>query len=203
MKDSQCERGSDPNCRVFAINEDKCRECKNQFYLEKDKCLPHQQIPDCDIYDGLTPQQCIQCVNGYQIFKQKTHCSQVKVVSNCEVYKNRDFCQKCSQGYFLRENECEPIPEESNCVEMSEEGCVRCKENFYLLSGVCTVPVQLELRDCFLKGEIREGYQHCKSCQQNFLPLNFFDHQVCLDLEESLGQYLGTDFETIEGCEVY
>ena len=98
------------NCRFSCDFEDKCCECKNNFYLFGNDSLCYDNTKEesfkkCSFVDGLN-KTCNKCEEGYFLGEQNKKCSKVE---KCKIVENEDKCFECQKFY---------------CLDVKNQGCV-------------------------------------------------------------------------------
>ena len=131
----------------------QCVECKNGYYLEKDKCIPFgSNIEHCKNYDNISGnKKCTECHQYYYLNKEEycDICTINRIVikdkgcSKCDdIIKNCLFCQEdstkkegvsckeCKEQYILSEGENICLLRETNDEKENLDNClVFTKEN--------------------------------------------------------------------------
>ena len=127
LDNSICEEKI-PNCEIYDSNYENCEKCKEEYYLlDDDRNHCHNENIENEKYftedDG------------------KTYISCDKAIINCIKCENRNYCNKCKDGYLFKEESslCDlKIP---HCVKfnINYEECEECEEGYYLLNKNRTI----------------------------------------------------------------
>lgn len=82
---------------------------------------------------------CLSCYAGYQLTTENT-CIQINN-PNCRIL-TLSGCQECSNGYFIKNNQCYPIS--SLCATSSKltGDCITCYQGYQLANGSCIIRQQ-------------------------------------------------------------
>ncbi|KAL4468534.1 hypothetical protein ABPG74_005037 [Tetrahymena malaccensis] len=168
-KCSQCQQ----NCEICDNNGNDCKKCiENYNFDSKSQCVPicDQSCLTCSQpYD---PDQCLSCSKGSYL-SDDNNCK--KCTFPCIDCEKGNKCKQCEQNYILKNNECQPICDES-CLTCSQPknpySCLSCSKGSYLSDGnnckKCTFPCI----DC-------EKGDKCKQCEQNYILKNNECQPIC------------------------
>ena len=191
LKNKNCILGTIDGCRVYQKdieneNLEVCTFCENDRYLNNNKCEKHNEITGCILYDYITPDYCKECNKNSFLLYHKNICKEVdSKIENCEDYLNNTTCGKCEVNYFLENNKCLLIPQNTNCEDFSNfSKCSKCKTGYILSYEKCFTPSFLFTNNCLEKNYKGGLYLHqgkCDICEENSLPFNIKNNYYCLE----------------------
>lgn len=162
LKDNLCEirinYGSNmiSSCEELNFDSDTCASCNENSYLTKNGLECRFKIEYCinhDIESIINESACIECMTGYYLASnEKTpgiinKCLMGSVL-NCDIYSTTipDKCEVCSNGYFMKLDECIIHNTILDCDIYSNSQintCQKCKTeisfNFYIQNSCQTV----------------------------------------------------------------
>ena len=139
------------NCKYSCKNEDKCCECKEDYYLYENDSLCYdntkEEIYKKCAYVETSHEKCTTCHYGYYLGIEDNKCSKVE---NCKIVENENKCLECDTFYCLdaKKQECVNnylINDLSDykyisCKRTNEEGttCEQCIEGYEInKDGYC------------------------------------------------------------------
>ena len=138
------------NCKA---NYNNCQKC-DPFGKVCLQCTDDIYIPDEN--GGCTPSR--KCVMG------KNYCNDCSSEGN--------LCSVCETGYFPDQNGA--CSDSDNCEISSKGECLKCKENFMLLSNkFCKYIYSDDLKNC---DNVNEETGKCESCEEGYF-LNLGDNK--------------------------
>ena len=90
------------NCKYSCYYEEKCCECKDNFYLYENDSLCYDNTKEdkyikCSLVDSKT-NECYLCNEGYYLGEIDNKCSKVEY---CKIVENENKCLECSTFYCL------------------------------------------------------------------------------------------------------
>ena len=165
---------TDENCDTCEKDLITCRNCKGDYVLQENKCIPqcdngyYEENKKCkkcmdNCYkctDAKTCKECIApfvvhneecigiCPPGYYKGDKKCH----NCIEGCEVCDNGEVCRVCKDGYLLENGECVKVCS-SNYYKFSEKECRKCDENCLQCDGpkqckLCEDPYLIHKGEC-------------------------------------------------------
>ena len=187
-----------PNCKILDINNERCEECNDNFYMiNDDRYHCYNDTIDLDKYftedDG------------------KIYISCDKAIENCEKCKNRDECLLCKNGYIYNEKSKACKPEISSCkiYDINYDFCENCEEGFYFLDddklhcyndtldegkyftedeGKTYISCNKSIDNC----EKCDNREKCNKCQRNYKLSN--NHVDCIYFEIFLDCHINVHY---------
>ena len=169
------------NCKYSCDNEeDKCCECKDDFYLYENDSLCYdntqkKEFIKCAKVDNLN-EKCIQCVEGYYLSIDDNRCCRV---NNCRKVQNENKCMICDNFYCLDVKKRKCVDNDYlndindkiyiSCNRTNKEGtaCEQCINGYELNEkGYCVdknICEEKEDGKCLKCKDIisENGYQYC------------------------------------------
>ena len=181
-----------------------CSVCDEGYNLINNKCIPKDQniVKECEKGDNEKclscnnvkgkEEQCLECNSGYYL---PNNSNEKKVCKKCEIDKclkcsensnsNEITCNKCEQGYKLKNNKCILIVPNciigegalcSSCRTEDErlDECLTCNNGYFISidetknKSICS---KCSISFCN-KCEIRNGKNVCNECENNFILKN-------------------------------
>ena len=137
-----------PNCLNYFFDGDiRCRVCRPGYLPSADflGCFP-LRVPSC-IFTNSVGTACQQCAEGF--FLNNNTCI-VPSIANCSLYDLRGVqkvCVQCLDGFRLLNGLCQRIFVESLCAESSNGLCVRCVDDYVLVTSLNGVPYCLKISE--------------------------------------------------------
>ncbi len=144
-------------CAIYRFDQDgcetpepfknKCKTCKDGFYLEGAGCKQSPiGIPNCKVYkDNAT---CRTCEIGYIL--QGSVCLLVNTTANCAEFDASAVCSKCVSGFLLNNlNQCDQL-RAANCLTATDvDTCDTCPDGHKLAqAGSLTNCDKLNIAQC-------------------------------------------------------
>ncbi|CAK81957.1 unnamed protein product (macronuclear) [Paramecium tetraurelia] len=175
---NQCRMSNDcsiENCSVCQIKNQQlnCVQCNPDKFKYKTNCLDtcpsgyyDNENKDCVVCSlgcsSCNSQECLECQNQYNLTDKICQCK----IEGCQTCNSIDICDKCTEDfgiYFkskcLKECPSEYYEKNKTCLQCDSEcktcdinGCLSCKENYYLEGSRCI------LKQCT---------SNCLSCDNN------------------------------------
>ena len=159
------------NCKIVYYKQDKCSQCKSNYYLNEEDYLCYSNQKDTNFYkcSKVSNGVCTECENLY-FLGNDNKCS---LIAGCAKSEDENTCIEClpnlcknnkkgtcEQNFYIEEENKE---DENNgvcfrCLETNEEGtkCTKCEENFILSNGFCIDKIHCE----------EENNGNCIKCKQ-------------------------------------
>lgn len=166
VKDKDCEKCTDTNCKTCAAAAATCTACKTgDWYLNSNKCVtckaPCKTCSDNNV--------CTSCTSK-AYYLESNSCKTCP--DGCSECDSGSKCTKCKDSYFIGSDnkctrscgdgnvgnsatgKCESCP--SNCISCTKPGvCTACKTGFFASSnGQCTT-CGAHCTDCYSNGKCR------------------------------------------------
>ena len=172
--------------------ENSCLVCKNGYYLDTlGNCKQHDELPGCEVYNGLRRNRCKKCATGLYNFTSITSCNSVtNTITNCIHYSDAKTCDACQPGFYLSENQCIEIPVDLNCDIYDGVSCLSCDENYVLEHGVCIKPPQYKSNGCYENNTQNLDYNNvssaefnCLKCKPFYMPYQMKNAYQCVSRE--------------------
>ena len=160
------------------------------------ECPKKYEIKHCKILD-IAQKKCKQCYKNYYSNDSETQCLTCSQKNEgCNTCFNNGTCQKCINGFELKNNTCSKNKEckigeygkeckkcnelNLNCDECNKSGyCIKCKKGYYL-SGIDSNSKCLK---CLSTCEECESLNICTKCTEGLI-LNKDSCVSCLSLNE-------------------
>ena len=139
----------------YYINDYKCIQCKKPC----EKCHNSTYCTGCDQYSNLVDGTCISmnsliricdnmwpnyggcvtCKDGYHKAEDGRNCN--KCHNSCLTCKDSISCITCAENHYLlpeiTNQFCKPFNESIGCLNITQSGCLKCKEGMYLSTFEC------------------------------------------------------------------
>lgn len=169
-------------CSQYVPDREECLVCQpNYLLLVPTYCI--KRVLFCTQYTigASGGYECYQCGGGYYINRITKTCVSGKV-PYCEVYVRFDenTCERCRNGYELRQNVCVNFPVIRDC-EIYEQhlpgNCLTCRSGYTLftLAEVCT-PITTIISNCAVYSDVNT----CLSCDSGY----YIKNKVCVKTPE-------------------
>ncbi|ELP94392.1 protein kinase, putative, partial [Entamoeba invadens IP1] len=120
LSDGLCYTYDEINCGLFTYT---CRKCGDGYYKEEHSCVSKEQYSNCT-HISVIEKSCVHCENGYNLEDGK--CNKKAVQNEYNLYlKYTNMNIKANSN------------ETHNCFELTESGCLRCLDGYYLDKMTC------------------------------------------------------------------
>lgn len=191
-----CDLGSTVNCLSYLAAQNVCQTCEEGYYLtNSNRCSAHNKVLNCEEYDNLVANKCVQCNDRSAKLSKTTACTQV-YIEGCDTYASETHCQTCKPGYDLQSSgKCALISTDFNCTKMVLGECVQCNAGYMLDGGVCSLPLSNMTQNCLLTnltGTISSAQKTCLKCNNGSIFYNYKYHSQCVDAQYVKNTYSAT-----------
>lgn len=180
---ASCDPGEITNCGRYQNNSaSTCQTCVNGHYLEGGICKPHKTINKCTVYSAIVADECTSCNNTAFLNTQNIGCALIKEdIPQCVEYASPTACNICNERYYLSNGSCLAIPAAERCLVRNNSGqCIKCENGNILSSGVCTLPLDVEIRNCLeIQNDGIASSFVCNKCKKNAFAFNYMNTYVC------------------------
>ena len=184
-KKNKCNGQKDKfmNCKE-SIDGKNCDKCIDEYFLNEElKCINTNY---CKKANNNT---CEECIDGYYLSKSDKICTTDK---NCDYGDNElGICLSCKENYAIdfKDGKCKKNTEDNEnkfCLEIDEEGCIKCKNEYYLGEDKkCS-----KIKNC---GE-SDDEGNCLACSEKY----YFDlDNNCVNVKHCIHSY----YEECVECE--
>lgn len=103
--------------------------------------------PLCKTSNSFTG-KCETCYPGYQLNANAGSCDVFFRDPNCKTFDGNNFCELCSQRYYLSSNnKCTPVNPLCLDYDMRTGSCTDCYKGYQVNNGLCT-PSSLQDANC-------------------------------------------------------
>ncbi|ELP95313.1 hypothetical protein EIN_142450, partial [Entamoeba invadens IP1] len=120
LSDGLCYTYDEINCGLFTYT---CKRCEDGYYKEEHSCVSKEQYPNCT-HISVVEKSCVHCDNEYNLEDGK--CNKKAVQKEYSLYL------KCTNKNIKADSN-----ETHNCFELTESGCLRCLDGYYLDKMTC------------------------------------------------------------------
>ncbi|CAD8049319.1 unnamed protein product [Paramecium primaurelia] len=185
---NQCRISNDcqiENCSVCQIKNQQfnCIQCNPDKYKFKTNCLDtcptgyyNNENNDCVICQQgcsqCNSQECLECQNQYNLTNNTCQCK----IEGCQICNSIDVCDKCNEEFGINfMNKClkncpsDYYEKNKTCLQCNSEcktcdinGCISCKENYYLEGTKCI------LKQCTSNCLSCDNNQTCNQCSSGY-----------------------------------
>ncbi len=233
-----CKSCQIENCKKCnnILGEILCSSCNEGYYLNENKCIPNNQIMkkecekgenekclSCNNEEGKND-QCLACNIGYYLSinaTNKTFCSKCEIDNCVNCYENSNsndiLCDKCENGYKLKNNKCiKKVPDcaigqGSLCALCRTEDerldeCLTCNNGYFITNdeiknkSICSKCLIPFCEKC----EIKNGKNICNQCKDGyFLQTEYKQNTLCLSCnigEDDKCKTCGINIGTCGSC---
>ena len=184
-KKNKCNEQKDNfiNCKE-SIDGKKCDKCIDEYFLNEElKCI------NTNYCKKANNDTCEECIDGYYLSKSDKICTTDK---NCDYGDNElGICLACKENYAIdfKDGKCKKNTEDNEnkfCLEIDEEGCIKCKNEYYLGEDKkCS-----KIKNC---GE-SDDEGNCLACSEKY----YFDlDNNCVNVKHCIHSY----YEECVECE--
>ncbi len=114
-----------------------CQKCENGYFVNQISGCSLITETSCAVY-SLT-ETCTACFNNIKVFNNSCESKALCSAVNCEICNGSDTCMSCKAGFVLTTDKLcvAALASQSNCVALSDNGCLECKYGFFNKNGTC------------------------------------------------------------------
>ena len=173
LVENECEERENKNinkCESFAITEDKCQVCEEDYTITSDNLACFPSIVNCALYANSskdsTSHVCQKCDAGF--FLVGGQCIGGNI-SNCQEYQiSAEICVRCKSTYYLDNNVCKNRNTVIQYCEVYdafvEDKCEKCEPNAVLfdLESQCKPIDKVDFCDTY------SAFDTCSGCKDNY-----------------------------------
>ncbi|ELP92316.1 protein serine/threonine kinase, putative [Entamoeba invadens IP1] len=154
-----CEK-CDSSCLTCVGHSTLCLSCPIGTFVSNNKCISNVELAGKCIQFASFGSGCIQCKEGY--FRVGLDC--LECDKKCLTCNNKENCLVCnSTNYKTSFGDCLPRYTIEGCdVEVTQNGCSKCKKNYYMFnSNECSL--------CGQKCQTCVNKNSCTSCDETLI----------------------------------
>ena len=145
------------------INSTYCLSCDEYSNLNDGTCVSMNEL--IKICNNMWPNNhgCINCKEGYYKSEDGRNCDECD--KSCKTCINKDTCLSCNDNYYLipesTQKLCKHMNESIGCINITQSGCLQCKEGMYLSNYECF--------NCPHECKTCTNENQCQTCQEEYV----------------------------------
>ncbi|EDR28439.1 protein serine/threonine kinase, putative [Entamoeba dispar SAW760] len=173
----ECKLLDEIHCSSIEKEKTFCSDCNKQYYLDNNRNCQKITINDC-IYsrDNIN---CLKCSSNKILTRNNNGeftCGKI-LPDNCE-QSNENGCLRCSDGFFLLNNECSKCDDNCNTCYGTKTQCITCNFGYTLDTNYHCNFIGEQVKKCktFLPNA-----QGCAVCKDGY----YYKNKQCYECDVS------------------